>query len=416
MAEKGKAAEGHGKAELVHAEAFEPGAVRPWRFHNRTGSGMDDASLDALAASIRRDGQQQLGLARRLPAGDTHAVEAIFGIRRLEACRRIDVPWRAEVLDATTSDAHCAALMYGENEWSEGVSPMENAFQWKAMLDAGVFVNQSALAVDLGCHRGTVSRAVRTATALFEAEWIDRLTRPVMHQFTGRSADRLADALADPERQETARRRAQDLVPGLVEAQELFEALLGDRPARSLRQTVFVRRKGRAGGGLVTAKIERDGAGGFTVSVRPHDQTAVELAELAGADRGPGINRDCRRGRGSVRTASGLVVDARGGEGCRSVLVGGLRLVGGPSQRFGLGPLAMRGGGGCPANPAARMGAGDGARGRRSSGGSRRKLGGRACSPVAFSRGVLTDGRVLSCAHYSTRHGASGQVERGLMA
>ncbi|MCY4012177.1 MAG: ParB N-terminal domain-containing protein [Gammaproteobacteria bacterium] len=268
-------------ADVVRVVAFDPDDVRPWRYHNRAGSGMDDESLDALAASIRRDGQQQLGLARRLPGGDTHAVEAVFGVRRLEACRRADVPWRAEVLDASTPDSVCAVLMHGENEWSEGVSPLENAFQWKEMLDVGVFANQSALAVDLGCHRGTVSRAIRTVTALFDEEWLERLVRPVMHEFTGRSADRLADACADAEQRRRARRRARDLVPGEIPAQALYGALFGDDPVRRNRETVFLRRKGRAGGGVVAAKIERDGGGGFNVSVRPHDQSAAELAELA---------------------------------------------------------------------------------------------------------------------------------------
>ena len=145
-----------GTTEVVHVEGFDPSDVCPWRFHNRTGSGMDDASLDALAASIRRDGQQQLGLARRLPEGAGHKVEAIFGVRRLEACRRAGVPWRAEVREASFSDTQCATLMHGENEWTAGVSPLENAIQWKAMLEAGVFASQSALAEELGCHRGTV--------------------------------------------------------------------------------------------------------------------------------------------------------------------------------------------------------------------------------------------------------------------
>ena len=267
--------------EVVHVESFDPADVRPWRYHNRVESGMDDAALDSLAASIRRDGQQQLGLARRLPDGDTHAVEAVFGVRRLEACRRAGARWRAEVRDATLSDAQCAVLMHGENEWSEGVSPLENAVQWKAMLDAGVFKNQSALAVDLGCHRGTVSRAVRTATALFGEAWLERLVYPVMHDFTGRSADRLADACADAERRGRAKRRAADLVPGAVAAGELYEALFGDRPQRGGRETVFERRRGRAGGGAVAARIERDGAGGFFVTVRPHEQTAGERAEIA---------------------------------------------------------------------------------------------------------------------------------------
>ena len=266
---------------VVHIEEFDPDQVRPWRYHNRTRSGMDDPSLDALAASIERDGQQQLGLARRLPSGDTHVAEAIFGVRRLEACRRAEVPWRAEVRDASTPDSVCAVLMHSENEWSEGVSPLENAAQWKAMLDAGVFANQSALAAGLGCHRGTVSRAIRTVTALFDEDWLERLVRPVMHEFTGRAADRLADACVDPERLRRAKYRAGNLVPGFVSAQSLYVALFGRDLAPVQRETVFVRRKGRAGGGTVAAKIERDGIGGFNVSVRAHEQTPAELAELA---------------------------------------------------------------------------------------------------------------------------------------
>ena len=191
------------------------------------------------------------------------------------------MPWRAEVRDASTPDSVCAVLMHSENECSEGVSPLENAVQWKAMLDAGVFANQSALAVDLGCHRGTVSRAIRTVTVLFDEHWLERLVRPVMHELTGRAADRLADACSDTERRRRARRRAKGLVPGLVPAQSLYGALFGNDPVAQRRETVFIRRKGRSGGGVVTAKIERDGAGGFNVSVRPHQQTPADLAEIA---------------------------------------------------------------------------------------------------------------------------------------
>ena len=266
--------------ETLRVEAFDPSAIRPWRFHNREASGMDEASLEALSASIQRDGQQQLGLARRLPPGDTHQAEVIFGVRRLEACRRAGVPWRAEVRETSFSDAQCAALMHGENAWTEGVSPLENAVQWKAMLEAQVFVNQSALAVHLGCHRGTVSRSMRTVTALFAEEWLGRLVRPVMHQFTGRAADRLADAYAEGRRRRAAKQRAGRLERGEIAADRLYDELFSDRREGAPRETVFMRRKGRAGGGVVAAKIERDGKGGFSVNVRPHEQTPAELVEL----------------------------------------------------------------------------------------------------------------------------------------
>ena len=204
-----------GTVEVLRVEAFEPSDVRPWKLHNRSMSGLDDASISDLAESITRTGQQQVGLARRLPPGDTHLVQAIFGERRLEACRRAGVTWRAEVRDASFSDADCAALMHGENEGTERISPLENAVQWNAMLDAGVFVSQSALAAEIGCHRGTVSRAVRTATALFADEW-------------------LAQA---------AGRRAQQLELGEVGALDLYDALFAPRGDGVRWETVFMRRK-----------------------------------------------------------------------------------------------------------------------------------------------------------------------------
>ena len=167
-------------SETVRIEAFDPDDVRPWAYHNRTDTGMDDASLDELANSIRRDGQQQLGLARRLPPGDTHLVEAIYGIRRLEACRRAETLWRAEVRAGSLPDAQCAALMHSENEWSEGVSPLENAVQWKAMLDSGVFKNQSALANALGLSSGQgLARSARRDRAVGRA--VDQSPRAPGH-------------------------------------------------------------------------------------------------------------------------------------------------------------------------------------------------------------------------------------------
>lgn len=115
MIEKTQEAGSRGTEEQVLVEAFDPAEVRPWRYHNRRGSGMDDEALNSLASSIVRDGQQQLGLARRLPPGDTHKVEVIFGVRRLDACRRAGVAWRAQVREASFTDAECAALMHGEN-------------------------------------------------------------------------------------------------------------------------------------------------------------------------------------------------------------------------------------------------------------------------------------------------------------
>ena len=64
-------------------------------------------------------------------------------------------------------------------------------------------------------------------------------------------------------------------------AASLYSLLIGGEGDETGRETLFMRRKGRAGGGVVAAKIQRDGGGGFYVNVRPHEQTPAELAELA---------------------------------------------------------------------------------------------------------------------------------------
>ena len=97
---------------------------------------------------------------------------------------------------AARLESQSAARTHGENEWTAGVSYLENALQWKTMLEAGVFESQSALAEELGCHRAQVSRALKTASVLFGEPWIGRLVRSVMYEFAGRGTDRLAVACA----------------------------------------------------------------------------------------------------------------------------------------------------------------------------------------------------------------------------
>ena len=161
------------------------------------------------------------------------------------------------------------------------MSYLENALQWQAMLDAGVFASQSALAEELGCHRARVSRALKTASVLFGEPWIERLVRPVMHEFAGRAADRLAEGCADEARRAKAIPRAERMDPDDVKADEIYKRLFAepDRPER--RKPVFVRWKGRAGSGVVAARIDRDEAGNWSVKVRAHEQSPAQQAELA---------------------------------------------------------------------------------------------------------------------------------------
>ncbi|MCY4565424.1 MAG: hypothetical protein OXE40_13235, partial [Gammaproteobacteria bacterium] len=75
--------------------------------------------------------------------------------------------------------------------------------------------------------------------------------------------------------------RAERLNPDDVTADGLYKRLFAepDRPER--RTPVFVRWKGRAGSGVVAARIDRDEAGNWSVKVRAHEQSPAQQAELA---------------------------------------------------------------------------------------------------------------------------------------
>ena len=77
------------------------------------------------------------------------------------------------------------------------------------------------------------------------------------------------------------KRRALKLEPEDISADGLYKTLFGeaDRPER--RKPVFVRWKGNAGSGVVAARIDWDATGGWSVKVRPDEQSAAEIAELA---------------------------------------------------------------------------------------------------------------------------------------
>ena len=227
--------------------------------------------------------------------------------------------------------------------------------------------------------------------------WIERFVRPVMHEFTGRSADRLADACVDEARRQAAKQRARELRPG-VPAESLYKRLFGDGPENTRRQTVFVRRKGRAGGGVVAAKIERTGDGGFSVNVRPHEQTPAELAELAEQIEAlVAVETAEAAGIRLGRRLAGFL-DAGAGEGRSPVLAGRLHLGGGARKRPGMGPVALRGSGGRAAIPERGLGGSHGSRDRWSRCGNERRLAWPPRRIVQTDIGAAALSPVLRCA------------------
>ena len=262
----GADAERRGATRRLAIEAFAPHEVRLWRYANRVTSAMDSESLEALAKSLRREGQMSPGLARRLPADSEHKVEVVFGRRRLEACRLAGLQWRARVLPEETGDAHCAAAMHAENDHTAGVGPMEDARIWARYLADGVFARQEDLARALGVSQSYVSRYLR-ASSVLECEWLRPVVEPVIGDLGLRAALRLADALEDDAARRRGKRIAEALVAqgAVVPAKALQARVFGD-PAASVRgrraegnPRPGAHRSERAGTGLAAGTAGKEG-------------------------------------------------------------------------------------------------------------------------------------------------------------
>lgn len=90
----------------------------------------DPASLKALAASIKEQGQLVPAVVRTLPDGKMRLVD---GHRRFRACQLAGVPLRAEVLEA--DDATAALMAATANLQRDDLTPYEEARAYKAILD-----------------------------------------------------------------------------------------------------------------------------------------------------------------------------------------------------------------------------------------------------------------------------------------
>lgn len=136
--------------ELIH---LNPDDLRPNRFQPRTA--IDQASIDALAASIREQGVLQPILVRKTEAG----YEIIAGERRWRACKSLgmtSVP--AVVREMNDRESLGAALV--ENVQREDLNPIEKGKAY-AQLTQIFNLTQEEVAKRIGIDRSTVANFVR---------------------------------------------------------------------------------------------------------------------------------------------------------------------------------------------------------------------------------------------------------------
>lgn len=141
---------------------IDPTRCKPWPHHNRSLEWLTPERCGSLIESIKRDGQKQLGLVRRIEGDPKFDYEIIYGVRRWYSCAQIEGrKFFAEVTNA--NDLTCARLMHQENEQSEDITEFEKACAFKEQIESGLFESQTQLAEELNVSKPLVSRLMRAA-------------------------------------------------------------------------------------------------------------------------------------------------------------------------------------------------------------------------------------------------------------
>ena len=154
-------------------EEIEPTRCRPWKYHNRDIAWLTKERCQDLIDSIKKNGQSDPILVRKIENEPDYDYEIIYGVRRWFACSMI--PNQKVLVKFTDADDRtCMVLMHIENADSKDISEFERAFSFAEQMKSGLFKNQTELADAVGLTQGTISKMIKAAN-IFDYDWIRKL-------------------------------------------------------------------------------------------------------------------------------------------------------------------------------------------------------------------------------------------------
>jgi ParB/RepB/Spo0J family partition protein len=228
-------------------EQVEPADCSLWQFYQRFGEEPSEDSCRELIVSIERHGQRHPALGRRPRGKAAGAVELIYGGRRLFAATRLGIKLRVDVRDL--DDRTAIVEMEIENRLRTDITAYERGMSYRRWLSAGVFVNQTELAQELGVSESQVSKLLRYADLPAAVVGAFDSVRSIREDW----AVTLARLCQDPSRRPGLVRRAREFAraerrwaPEVVFRRLVFEdSLRGQRP-QERREEVIKGSSGRA--------------------------------------------------------------------------------------------------------------------------------------------------------------------------
>ena len=157
----------------VPLKRVDPARCKPWKYHNRDIAWLTKELCQDLMHSIKKYGQMDPALVRKIQDDPHYDHEIIYGVRRWYVCSQTpNQKLLVRVIDE--DDKTCMLLMHTENADSKDISEFERAFSFAQQMGSGVFKNQTEMANAVGLKQGTVSKMIKAAS-IFEQDWIARL-------------------------------------------------------------------------------------------------------------------------------------------------------------------------------------------------------------------------------------------------
>lgn len=223
---------------------IDPAKCRPWRHHNRPAVWLTPDSCEGLIASIRAEGQLELGLVRAVNDEPGIDYEIIYGVRRWYSTQQIPgTKFKAKVTHA--SDQECALLMHVENEESEDISEFEKALSYDQLVRSTVFDSQKQLADNLRVNKAYISKLLRAAK-LFQHPELRELLKPFSRELSVKNAVEIVQLLEDKKTADKVISKALEL--GAEEGGSLgalltqLKAVMATEPKPKKRETCYFKK------------------------------------------------------------------------------------------------------------------------------------------------------------------------------
>lgn len=145
-------------ADGVRTIKLDTALVDESKWANRHASTFDSAAFDKFKDEIAHAGGNVQPILVR-PSGERF--EVVFGHRRFTACKQLDLPVLAMIMEM--SDEDLFTLMDRENRDREDLSPYEQGEMWRKAIDEGLFASARQLARHTGVSDVHVGQCIAIA-------------------------------------------------------------------------------------------------------------------------------------------------------------------------------------------------------------------------------------------------------------